>query len=497
MSDPRTVSTASVSAFDLKKKVLRLEALYDISRSVANARDETVLAEEALSRTVPVLDAGGGFCAVFEDRGQSGSVSAVGLHPPPAIVSVLSDPFVLDVCRTNDPVRRGETRLLNVEVRSAAGIPLRAPSGEVLGVLSVFDKESRGGGSASFEVEDLRFLASVAALVSPALGALRQIRALAEDVDRLREENRALKGSLRAGDLLVGDSAPMRRAKELIGRAAASRASVLIRGESGTGKELAAKLLHAGSPRREGPFIAINCAAVPESLLESELFGIERGVATGVEQRLGKFELASGGTIFLDEIGDTPLPIQAKLLRVLQERVVERLGGRQPVPVDVRVVAATHADLMEEIRRRRFREDLFFRLRVVEIQLPPLRERKEDIPRLAAHFLARIAEREGRHLSLTRSAVAELLRYSFPGNVRELENLLEGSAALVAGDLIDAGDLQFSLAPVAAAGLAAHDLASIEREHIRQVLVSVGGNKSRAARMLGINRRTLYRKNVT
>jgi transcriptional regulator with GAF, ATPase, and Fis domain len=497
MIEHRPAPTSQLAAFDLKKKVLRLEALYDASRSVATARDEAVLLDEVLSRTVPVLDAGGGFCAVFEDRGQSGHATSVGMHATPTMVSILSDPFVLDVCRVTEPLRRGETVVLGQDVKSAAGVVLRSAGGEALGVLSVFDRESRGGGATSFDGEDLRFLASVAALVSPALAAMRQLRALSDDVDRLREENRALKSSLQAGDLLVGDSAPMRRVKEMISRAAASRASVLIRGESGTGKELAAKLLHAGSTRWDGPFIAINCAAVPESLLESELFGIERGVATGVDHRLGKFELASGGTIFLDEIGDAPLAIQAKLLRVLQERVVERLGGRQTIPVDVRVIAATHADLLAEIGQRKFREDLFFRLRVVEVHLPPLRDRKEDIPRLAAHFLARIAEREGRRLSLTRAAVAELLRYPFPGNVRELENLLEGSAALVPADVIDAGDLQFSLARVSSNTSGSQDLASMEREHIRQVLVSVGGNKSRAARMLGINRRTLYRKNVT
>jgi two-component system, NtrC family, response regulator HydG len=287
----------------------------------------------------------------------------------------------------------------------------------------------------------------------------------------------------------------MRRVKDLLSRAASSRVSVLIRGESGTGKELAARLLHLGSSRREGPFLALNCAAVPESLLESELFGIEKGVATGVEARLGKFELASGGTIFLDEIADTPLAIQAKLLRVLQEREIERIGGRTRLPVDVRVVAATHADLREEIRHRRFREDLFYRLRVVEIELPPLRNRREDVPRLAAHFLSVIASRDGRPpLRLTREGIAALLSHPFPGNVRELENLLEGAAALIVGETIDAADLQFGALVRAPVTSSSQDLESLEREHVLRVLNSVGGNKSRAARILGINRRTIYRK---
>jgi transcriptional regulator with PAS, ATPase and Fis domain len=300
-------------------------------------------------------------------------------------------------------------------------------------------------------------------------------------------------------EILVGDSPAMRRAKELVARAAASRVNVLVTGESGTGKELAAKLLHAGSPRREGPFLALNCAAVPESLLESELFGIERGVATGVEARIGKFELANGGTIFLDEIGDTPLAIQAKLLRVLQEREIERIGGRAKVPVDVRVVSATHRDLPAEIRGGRFREDLFYRLRVVEIRMPALREHREDIPRLAGHFLGRIAARDGRRApSLSRDAVKALLDYPFPGNVRELENLLEGAAALVSGDTIEAADLQFGIAREGADEplVTSVDLRNVENAHIRRVLAEVKGNKSRAAKLLGVSRRTLYRKRI-
>jgi transcriptional regulator with PAS, ATPase and Fis domain len=373
----------------------------------------------------------------------------------------------------------------------------------VLGVLVVLEREARGGDAATFDEEDRRFLGSLAALAAPALEGSRRFRALAADLDRLREENRSLKGTTAVDELLIGDSAPMRRAKELVARAAASRVNVLITGESGTGKELAARLLHTGSPRRDGPFLALNCAAVPESLLESELFGIEKGVATGVDGRPGKFELADGGTMFLDEIGDTPLAIQAKLLRVLQEREIERIGGRARIPVDVRVLSATHQNLADLIRLGRFREDLFYRLRVVEIAMPALRERREDIPRLAGHFLARIAAREGRRpLTLSRDAVKALLDYEFPGNVRELENLLEGAAALVSGDAIEAADLQFGIAGGVAAGhgtpgkAAGVSLRHVEADHIRRILAQVKGNKSRAAKLLGVSRRTLYRKRV-
>jgi len=488
---------SATEAFDLKKKVLRLETLYDVSRSIATVRDEHELLEEIVSRSVAVLDAAKGFAAVFDEGAQPGSAVSIGFGTSPDPIAVASDPFVLDLCRAQQPLARIETSILGRPAASAAGVALVA-RGKVLGVLALLDREARFGHSADFNEEDRRFLGSVAALAAPALDGVRQFKALVEDVDRLREENRALKGTFGVDDLLIGESAAMRRAKELIARAAASRVSVLVRGESGTGKELAAKLLHAGSPRRDGPFLALNCAAVPETLLESELFGIEKGVATGVDARLGKFELANGGTIFLDEIGDAPLSTQAKLLRVLQEREIERLGGRQRIPVDVRVVAATHADLLEEIKRRRFREDLFYRLRVVEIVMPPLRERREDIPRLAAHFLSKLAARDGRKPPmLSRDAVAALLSYPFPGNVRELENLLEGAAALLQGPVIEAADLQLGLTSAAVEKRpSSQDLESLELDHIRRVLASVAGNKSRAAKILGINRRTLYRKAV-
>jgi DNA-binding NtrC family response regulator len=487
-----------LETFALKKKVLRLETLYDVSRSLTAARDEKALLEEILARAVPVLDAARGFAAAFEDAEGSGTVASLGLTPEPDPLAVSSDPFVLDLARARTALSRGTETVLGHAVESVAGVPLLG-GGRVLGVLVVLDREARGGDASPFDEEDRRFLVSLAGLVAPTLDAARRFRALAADLDRLREENRSLKGSLGVDEILVGDSPAMRRAKELVARAAASRVNILVTGESGTGKELAAKLLHAGSPRREGPFLALNCAAVPESLLESELFGIERGVATGVEARLGKFELANGGTIFLDEIGDTPLAIQAKLLRVLQEREIERIGGRTKVPVDVRVVSATHQDLPAEIRAGRFREDLFYRLRVVEIHMPALRDHREDIPRLAGHFLARIAARDVRRApSLSRDAVKALLDYPFPGNVRELENLLEGAAALVSGDTIEAADLQFGIAREGAEDirLASVDLRHVENAHIRRVLAQVKGNKSRAAKLLGVSRRTLYRKRI-
>ena len=216
--------------------------------------------------------------------------------------------------------------------------------------------------------------------------------------ETLEDENRNLKQRMLRDyndRLMIGDSPKMQRVIDLVARVADSQASVLIRGESGTGKEMVARLIHGNSPRKDGPFVAINCAALPETLLESELFGIERGVATGVDARPGKFELAKGGTIFLDEIGDIPLTLQAKLLRVLQEREVEKLGGRRRIPIDVRILAATHRDLEQMIERTEFRQDLYYRLKVVEIVLPPLRDRKDDIPKLVRFFLDKYGKREG------------------------------------------------------------------------------------------------------
>jgi transcriptional regulator with PAS, ATPase and Fis domain len=282
---------------------------------------------------------------------------------------------------------------------------------------------------------------------------------------------------------------------ERVERVAPRGVSVLIRGESGTGKELVAKLIHFRSGR-SGPLIAVNCAALPESLLESELFGIEGGVATGVRARAGKFELANGGTLFLDEIGDMDPALQVKLLRALQEREVVRVGGSQSIVVDVRLVAATHHDLESSIASGAFREDLYYRLKGVEIELPPLRERREDIPHLVRHFAAEFCAKEGIPVPhFSREALALFLRHDYPGNVRELQNLVEGAISLADPD-ID-GQLASSLigsSGVAATGPEALDLDTVVSRHIQRVIKACGGNKSAAARLLGLDRRTLLRK---
>jgi two-component system, NtrC family, response regulator HydG len=294
---------------------------------------------------------------------------------------------------------------------------------------------------------------------------------------------------------LVGQAPAFRRVLELTRRVAPSDVTVLLRGESGTGKERLARLLHSLSPRHAGPFVPLNCAAVPETLLEAELFGIERGVATGVTARPGRFELANGGTLFLDEIADLTPVLQAKLLRVVQDREVERVGGRQRMRVDVRLITATNRDLEAMMTRGEFRQDLYYRLRVVELTMPPLRERHEDIPMLAQHFVRLHGRRVGKEkVSLSRGALELLLQHDFPGNVRELENLLEAATALATGDRVEADDLRLAMgAGRAPADLSSGTLDEVLRSHVLRTLDRCQGSRSAAARALGIDRTTLYR----
>jgi len=371
-----------------------------------------------------------------------------------------------------------------------------------LGYLALLDKEVRGeSGSLAFSSEDRRFLDSVAALATVALNSSRQLEDLETLRERLVEENKILKGRLiegLAGQGIVASAPPMRRVLERVERVAPRGVNVLLRGESGTGKELVAKLIHSLSGRG-GSLISLNCAALPESLLESELFGIEGGVATGVQARRGKFELAHRGTLFLDEIGDLQPPLQVKLLRALQEREVVKVGGQKPIPVDVRVVAATHRNLETLIGTNEFREDLYYRLKSVEIELPPLRERRQDIPLLVRHFMAEFcASEEISPPHLEAEAQGLLLQYDYPGNVRELKNLVEGAISL-ADATVDA-DLLRGLMGSAAEPRKDDDaedildLATLESRHIRRVLRMTDGNKSAAAKILGLDRRTLQRK---
>lgn len=298
---------------------------------------------------------------------------------------------------------------------------------------------------------------------------------------------------------IIGQSAVIKQLLSNIERISASDSTVLIYGESGTGKELVATTIHYMSKRRDKPFIKVNCAAIPEGLVESELFGHEKGAFTGaIKKKPGRFELADGGTIFLDEIGDLPLSAQAKLLRVLQERTFERLGGTENIKVDVRIIAATNRDLKSEVKKGLFREDLFFRLNVLPIEIPPLRERREDISLLVEHFLEKNNIRTGRNVRISEDALMELLKYDYPGNVRELENIIERCVTFSSDRIIKKEDLSFitSITSEENSGLLSLSALSkkAEKEQIIKILKLTGGNKTRAAEILGISRKTLWEK---
>ncbi len=340
---------------------------------------------------------------------------------------------------------------------------------------------------------------------------LRLVVRRALDRTRLVREHRLLLDRVQREhglDSLIGTGSAMRAVFEIIQKVADTDLTVLVRGESGTGKELVAEALHQRSPRRERPFVAVNCAAISRELVESELFGHEKGAFTGaISRRVGRFEAADHGTILLDEIGDMPLETQAKVLRVLEQRVLERVGSNHPVPIDVRVIAATHRDLEDDVKSGRFRGDLYYRLAVVPITLPPLRERVEDVPLLADRFLERLAARLGRpKAALSPAALATLSRHSFPGNVRELRNRIEQAAVLASGGIIEPPDLRLE-ATTGGDGASAHFVPGVpfaeakrrhveafERTYLEQALKEHGGNISRTAEAIGMARQSLQQK---
>jgi len=385
----------------------------------------------------------------------------------------------------------------------AAGIsaPIRV-RGRPVGILHL---EVEPGGRAA-TADDMEFVMSVCDALGLAVESFATRESLSSRLTRSAEENERLRRLVGEESLLAGASPGMRAIVGLIGRAAATKATVLVHGESGVGKELVARSLHESSGRRSGPFVCMNCAALSETLLESELFGHEKGAFTGAtERKAGRFEAADKGTLFLDEIGEMSPAIQAKFLRVLEGHPFERVGGRDRVQVDVRVVAATNRDLEEMVASGQFRRDLYFRLKVVEILVPPLRRRPEDVEALSRHFLRRFAAETGRQVrGFTPAAEAALVAHHWPGNVRELRNCIERAVVLSAGDRIDVADL--ALSHLAAAGdtgrgaagspaaYAPRSLDDVERRHVMATLEAVGGNKTKAAAILGVERSTLDRK---
>jgi transcriptional regulator with GAF, ATPase, and Fis domain len=487
--------------FELKRKLLQLEALYDVGRALNTLRPEGELLEEVMHRAIAVLDATSGFAFSLDDKLNVQQLFTFELDAPSPPAAMLAEPPIKQIMASREAMSISVSRFLGGGANDLLIAPMVAGDA-IVGIIGVGGKEERGSKSGRFLEEDLRFLESLASIGAAAIDNTRNFHRLTLVRETLEDENRNLRQRMLreySDRLMVGDSPRMQRVIDLVARVADSQANVLIRGESGTGKEMVARLIHGNSPRRDGPFVAINCAALPETLLESELFGIERGVATGVEARPGKFELAKGGTVFLDEIGDIPLTLQAKLLRVLQEREIEKLGGRRRIPIDVRILAATHRGLEEMIEKTEFRQDLYYRLKVVEITLPPLRDRREDIPKLVRFFLDKYGRREGlKDVRITQDALQKIMRYAFPGNVRELENLIEGALALTTDPIIDPGDL---LLPASASGATVGEMAEdfpslsdLEGRYIARVLAHTKGNMSKAAKILGVDRKTLYRK---
>jgi transcriptional regulator with GAF, ATPase, and Fis domain len=413
-------------------------------------------------------------------------------------------------------LREGEAVLArNVEDDSALGIrdskgqihvtsvicaPIRQDK-KVVGLIHVYSTSHER----TTDPDDLEFTLAVADNVALALKNLSRQQELAENLTQTQVEVVELRKQLGAASELVGSSPLMARVHQEIARAAPSRATVLIRGESGVGKELVARAVHYASARKKGPFVCLNCAALSETLLESELFGHEKGAFTGAtERKIGKFEASHRGTLMLDEIGEMSPTIQAKFLRVLEGHPFERVGGSQAIKVDVRVIAATNRDLEKAVSEGRFRRDLYFRLHVVEIHVPPLRKRPEDVVDLAGYFLKRYNEETGRKVrGFTPPAFDVMQQYRWPGNVRELKNVIERAVVLARREYIDVDDL--TLSNLATAGDTADvavpageyepaSLAEIERRHILATLTSTGWNKSRTASILGIERSTLDRK---
>jgi formate hydrogenlyase transcriptional activator len=399
-------------------------------------------------------------------------------------------------------------RLLDEGLRSAICIPLLR-GGRALGALNVASTRE-----AAFAAEDVELLTQIGNELAIAVENALAFRQIEELKDKLAQEKLYLEDEIRTEydfEEIVGDSHSLKRVLHDVETVAPTDSTVLVQGESGTGKELIARAIHNLSGRRQRTFVKVNCAAIPTGLIESELFGHEKGAFTGaIGQKIGRFELADKGTLFLDEIGDIPLELQPKLLRVLQEREFQRVGSSETVRVDVRLIAATNVDLVERIREKRFREDLYYRLNVVPISTPPLRERLEDIPKLVHHFIHKICRQEDiLPRRVTPETLARLGAHDWPGNVRQLENEIERVIAM-SGDrevlypsdfALPAGQPSRSMRPARAAvalpesGLDFEQtVGGIEREILREALRKAGGNKTAAASMLGLKRTTLAAK---
>jgi len=498
-------------------KIQELTVLYEISHAMASNLDfksvlnkilEILSKELEMSRgTFNLLDKKTGHLSIEAAHGLTKEEISRGKYKigegvtgkvvekgePMIIPDIGKEPLFLDRTKA-----RGDVKRQNI---SFICIPIKV-KGETLGVLSV-DRLFKSA-DVSFE-EDVRLLTVVASLIGQNLKIHQMIE---RDKEKLLAENRELQSELRGKyslENVVGDSKAMVEVYKTVQRVAPGRSTVIIRGESGTGKELIARAVHYNSPRAEKPFIKVSCAALPETLLESELFGHEKGSYTGASEMVkGRFELADGGTLFLDEIGDISLATQVKLLRVLQEKKFERVGGTKTLSVDVRIIAATNRNLEKAIVEGKFREDLYYRLNVVPVFLPPIRERKEDIPLLLNHFLAKYNEENRASFRMPPEVLNRLANYPWPGNVRELENTIERMAVMSKGDSLSLEDIPLPLdlygapsspGPSEGIGLSvapgAGTLSEIEKMKVMEAMERCGGVQAKACKLLGITPRQL------
>lgn len=479
----------------------RLQALLDISRRLEAERETPVLLEHIAAQAAGLLQCERASIFVW-DKTRQELVGRPALGLPNNELRIPDRTGVV-----GKTIHSGEVQIVNdvrddsawtpavdkksgFQTRNLLCVPMLDAQAHPIGVLEVMNKAGR------FTDDDVTTLQALAAQTAAALENVRER-------EMLVRSNQQLEGEARLAAQLVGASPPIVALRGTIERVARTDLPVLVLGESGTGKDVVARALHLSSARHQHPYIPVNCAAIAESLIESELFGHEKGAFTGADAtRAGKFEAASGGTLFLDEIGDLSAGGQAKLLRVLEEKIVYRVGGAAPIPVDTRIVAATNRNLAERVQAGKFREDLYYRLTVVTLDLPPLRERRDDVLVLAEHFLAQFCRQAGRKpLKVSADAKKRLEGHDWPGNVRELRNLLERVAYLCPNEKIDVADLAFILRPAqpgADARWTGQALAEatdeFQRQHIRQAIDRAGGHMGQAAKALGLHRPNLYRK---
>ena len=482
-----------------ERTVRDLNVLLNFSKSLNSVHGLAALQQKVLEAVLEISPADR-TAILLTEEGTEGFASVIGWdrrlgpnQPIEVSQTILNQVLQENLAVLSNDVPSDETfreaeSLIAPQVHAVLAVPLEVQD-KVLGALYL-DTSSQGARFDSDLLQLVTALGNVAAL------AIEN----AHHLERLGDENRRLQQELNIEHNMVGEGQRMREVYQFVSRVAARESTVLINGESGTGKELVARAIHGNSSRAKRPFVAINCAAIVDTLLESELFGHEKGAYTGaVGQKKGKLEAAEGGTVFLDEVGELAAPLQAKLLRVLQEREFERVGGTRPIKLDIRLITATNRDLNEASQAGTFRQDLYYRLNVVSIELPPLRERPEDIPLLAAYFTARYSEKVNRRVAgISPKARACLLRYPWPGNVRELENAIERAVVLGSTELILPEDLPDSiLEETASSGepvTALHDgLREAKKKLIEQAIEQANGNYTEAAGILGVHPNHLFR----